>query len=188
MWVYIWTNTYEYSYDFRGKTTSQVTAEWFTIKEWNFTINSNGVTSSSSSGRVLLHKTVSNVATAKKIILNNTFVLGSSATGCSFRLTNNNRTYTSWIQLTVSTNNYEFHIWWDKVATLSWMSAGTYTWTTVLDLENKIATFSVSWKATQTYTITDTQVNNIRNYDTLVELQCWNSSCTISNISVTIED
>ena len=177
---------YEYSYDFRNKVASQVTADWYVTAAWTPAYNSNWFTSSNSSV-ARINKNIESLANATKITLSFTVVLGSSATWTWIRLMWASRTYWTWVLFDVNSNLCQYFIGWDKVTDSSWLSSWTHTTTVVLNLTNKTAVFSRTWKTDYSTSITDTQISNIKNNITLSEIYAWMSAWVISNWYILVE-
>ena len=172
--VYVWTNTmknayiwdvYEYSYDFRGKTISQVQADWWNIFEWLSAATINSYWISLTNGQELRAKIDKSwiLKNAKKITMGMIATLNwYSASRFSYYKTATISTRewftwpryaSSWYQTTIYSDSTT-----DSVS-LSW----TATMTTVLDLDNKTwITTSSKWYS-RSWTLTDEQVSNIRN-------------------------
>jgi hypothetical protein len=152
---------YEYSYDFRNKTTSQVQTDWWTIGSW-VSFDSNWAYSSTwSSTTKAIPFSIEN---AKKIILtawlynaNNMNcscgmqnTASSGTNGCSIYLEGYSSSYSQYSLNGVTTNF--------TISEPSWQSYWTYT----LDFEN--LTYSiVYWTVyTKSWTMTQAQANAIK--------------------------
>ena len=182
MWVYIWTNTYEYSYDFRNKSTSQITADGWTTWSGTPSISSIGYTSANSS-TARSSKTLPSLANAKKITLISTIVTSGDPASW-LRLFWDGRTYATWPLLWSS--SWQLQYAWD-ITNISWLSAWTYGTKTVVDLENSTITFSITWKSDTLVNLTSTQVNNIKNQITNLEVFAWASWTGVTSMSILIE-
>ena len=203
--VYIWTSgvlknayigeVYEYSYDFRGKTESQIYNDWWSKFRGSVQINSSWITALSGTDFVLTYPV--NLSSANKITVQASIVFNSSYTGTGHAMI-------YWLSSTSTPqqNNAVFFIassasyggtrtrivanWtaseWTNVW---WIGKSSYTPNLIIDLTNKTMSWIVDWKIS-TYTLTDTQVSNIRNLNGIY-LYCTQANFYISNVKLTVE-
>ena len=197
MWVYIGTSelknayigeVYEYSYDFRGKSTSQITADgrsysaWATPSFWTYWVYGG------SSVR-LSYDISSHISNAKKIKLDFT-TKTSSYSWAWFRMA---KTVTSSVRegLTWPWYNNTSEIYmniYDSSNSFSWITSWTYQFTSIIDLEAKTWGLSITWKSDVSWTLTDSQVSNILSNTTkiFVFISSADSNQWISTVSITI--
>ena len=180
---------YEYSYDFRGKTTSQIQADGFTNWTWTPQFSSNWIYNSSST-TLRIKKWWINLTNARKLTmkLNGYFWAGSYAFRVAKITSSNQVSNYSWMYFAVSNNQrqLEANSWGYLV---SWLSAWSYTATAEFDFINKTSKLVTSWYSDITYTLTDAEISDIRaNTDNIfLYLSNNNSSSYISDINITIE-
>lgn len=150
---------YDYVYDFRGKTTSQLTSDGWNLQS-GASVDANWLTASSwGTNRMTLP--VSVTSSTKKI----TMVWGLKVYNAIWtHLVDTSNSNQTWIHTNKSGNKCQVFI------------SGSYTeysvtWlindeelTNVIDLENLTDTATYSWGATVTKTLTSTNVSNIRTY------------------------
>ena len=178
-------DVFEYSYDFRNKTISQIISDWWTTAQWTPTITSNWYSSSNSS-RSRSNFTLPSLSNAKKITLKTTIVFNNSTSAWkAVRLFTSSRT---------NATGYLVSAYWDMQVQIGWdstilsptWSAWTYNTTAILDLQNATYTFSVTWFSDNTWTITSTQISNIRAC-TVAEVFSEDNKWALSSISLTVE-
>ena len=178
---------YEYSYDFRNKSTSQITADGWTYSAWATPyFNSNWVYGASVR---LVYDISSHISNAKKITIQ---FSSSTISECwawvrlAKTVTSSSRVWLTWPWHNGSSETY-MQIY-DTVNSYSWLSSWTYTFNWVINLTAKTWSLSITWKTTQTWTLTDTQVSNILNNTTkLFVFTTPSSGCTVSDLKLTIE-
>lgn len=207
MWVYIGTSelknayiggVYEYSYDFRSKTTSQITSDGWTVIQWTPSFSSYWVRNSGSDRMVKMVNNVqwlgTKMTTCKKLIVEFTRYTTWEA-AFSWTLA-----HYSWGTTSNGTGIYQDNrlgdIWfsfaWSRIATLS----GTVSWTVKFkweyDLVNKTAEISWNGVSKGTATMTDEAVANVRSNSDYVYVYFWGNPRTsnlwgFSDISITID-
>lgn len=192
MGVYLWTNTYEYSYDFIGKTTSQIWNDGWATTYWTPSINSYWFASNSTC--FIQYSIGSKLTNAKKIIFNlnwrhwNSWTadLGFSTTNWSSGTTYTN---TTWVYNSYSNYN-EYQRGGTKTnfshtLASAWPIAYTYT----LDLVNKTINLTYTTGSTSTFnrTLTDSQITNIKANNYIVLSIAWSNEA-IWSINLTIEE
>lgn len=186
--VYIYSDSplpYEYSYDFRGKTLSQIISDWWTTAQWSPTITSNGY-ASTTSGRARSNLTLPSLATAKKITLNANVVFTNSYTySKTVRLFTSSRTNATWWLITPWMDT-QIQIWWDVIWIWAISSTWTFNTTAVFDLQNATYKFSSTWYSDRTGTLTSTQISNIRAC-TVAEAFAEDTNWAVSSMSLIVE-
>ena len=176
--VYVWTNilknayigeVYEYSYDFRGKTISQIKADGWTFfyNAGDEAVNSYWLSVTSNFGDSVMAK-IENLSwkltNAKKITI---ALSWTNPTYYAIRYslyriaTSSQRTDITWPR--IAYNNLQTHIYWVSTTTSSLSLTSYHTATTVIDLEAKTWITTLDTWTTQNWTLTDTQVSGIRN-------------------------
>lgn len=174
-----------YSYTFTGKTISQIQTDWWTTAQWTPTITSNWYSSSNSS-RARSNFALSSLSNAKKITLKTTIVFTSTASWTACRLFTSSRTNATWYL--ISTNwDRQIQIWWDVTTLSAIWTTGTFETISEFDLENATYKFSLTWFSDITWTLTSTQISNIRNC-TVSEAFSEDNNGALSSISLTIEE
>lgn len=198
---------YEYSYDFANKSVSQLQNDWWTFVyiEWNTppTFSSDWITNWTSvywGNTVLITRTwiSSYIANANKVTLIFTWKTQWWQISHKFyRVANSStRSDTTWGYIQVTSIYFQ-----DQKSAVYWWIYGesgyeninpsTYnnvmvTQTCVLDFINKTMTITDTLWFSKVLTLTDTQINNIKNntiYDTIAMGARW----TIKSISTIIE-
>ena len=203
--VYIWTSgslknayigeykTRHYDYTFKWKTAAEITSEWTSLV-WGVAVNSDWVTWIGMNNDLRIWKSIPSLETAKKIIISFT-VVANNWTQNAWQLTISMGTwwgtgeagyqvygsYFNWIKAMYSDGSTQY--FWNKVGDA--VSGSTYKPKTTIDLENKIITWELSWFSNSTLTLTDAQINHIRQFDKLVCYTAANWS-TISDVSIDI--
>lgn len=176
--IYVWTtkirpDKYEYSYDFRGKTASQITADWWTYTNtplfdanWMYYSSWNSV----------LDKTIQQIWTHNKVILECSFsILDSSLFALSCYLVSSSKTNQYWLYTDNNTS-------WNKMikingtdvyTTKSTLSIWDYNLKLLLDLSNK--TYNCSSPYSTSWSLTDSQIAALRQYQNvrLLVAQPW---------------
>lgn len=190
---------WEYSYDFKGKSTSQINADGWSLIPGNFRlqVNSNWI-SWSSSYDCRIAKTIPSLANAKKITISWTFITSTStATGTSFGIGYGNGYGNGHVSGTYY-GTWTSKPWVYVASRLNWAdirgtSVGniakstTYKPTIIIDLGNKLATSVLSWFSNATLSLTDEQIADIKsNYTQLIPYVSVARS-TISDIGIIIE-
>lgn len=170
--VYIWTSgvlkndyigeVYEYSYDFRNKTASQITSDGWTYtntplfdSDWMYYSTWNSI----------LDTTISQIWTHNKVILECTFsvnrsyefalacyLVNSSKTNQYWLYTDNNSSWNKMIKI----NGTDVYI------TTTVLSSWNYNLKLVLDLSNK--TYNCSSPYSKSWSLTDAQITALRQY------------------------
>ena len=193
MGVYLYSNTYEYSYTFKWKTLAEITSEW-TSTVWGVATNSDGATWTWQNNDLNIVTPIPSLATAKTVIISWTVVANDSTknawalyigaeswwgTGrAGYQVYGS---YFTW--LTCAYGDGTNHLW-NKVGDGVW--GNTYKPTVTIDLENKLITGVLSWFSNSTLTLTDARVNHIRQFEYLRVYAAANWS-TISDVSIRIE-
>ena len=178
---------YEYSYDFRSKTTSQITSDGWSYSAWGTpSFNSYGVYWS----WIRITRNLS-LTDARKITITTYWTLNSSASFSGYiakTVTSQTRDGLSWTSITTEQNKMAMIIYWTSHE-YSWFSSWTYTVVGVIDFVAKTWTLSATWKTTQTWTLTDTDVSNIKNNTTklFAYISGGGSSYWLATISIAVE-
>ena len=168
---------YEYSYDFRGKTKSQVTADWWQAWSWDAWTWcwADWLYATTNPWRLIRQFDV-NMSNVKKITMTCQIKRWSSIWCTRWICTDTSRANptSSFFDTTPSSSNF-------IISGTATNISPTYSWTTLkwryeLDFVNKIATFKIlEWAtlATQTKSITDTQISTIRNNPVYWMILVW---------------
>ena len=177
---------YEYSYDFRGKTSSNLTADGWTIVKGTPTLNTYWISGSD----IRLTRGI-DVSNAKKITISIYGTLSSAnsfAWGIAKSVTTSWSVGWTWSFMSSESNGRQINIYWTSTE-FSWISAWTYTQTATFDLENKTWKLSTTWKTDQTWTLTDTDVANIKNQIAVIYVYtAWSgSNWGLATYSITVE-
>lgn len=200
--VYIWDtelkNAYigeytgfEYSYDFRGKTSSQVISDWWSY--WASTTwigcDSNWLYWTSNGSRLIMY-TDFDMRNASKITLE-AQVKTETDYDLNFWLCSSIQR-TNWTFIyQCRYNNDDVAVWWLEVVTPNWNDYNwTYAWKYVIDLDAKTysITRTMGWLTWYSWSITDTMVSNIRNNPMyLMVLSSAKTWCRMQKVSVLIE-
>lgn len=191
--IFVGTNqvypVYRYSYDFRGKSISQITADgrsysaWATPSFWTYWVYG-------SSAVRLSYDISSYIPNAKKIKLDFT-TKTSNSSWAWFRIaktvTSSVRDGLTWPWYNNTSETY-MNIY-DSSNSFSWITSWTYQFTSIIDLEAKTWRLSITWKSDVSWTMTDSQVSDILNNTTKIFLFITgtDSNQWISTISITIE-
>ena len=186
------TQTYTYSYDFKWKTTSQILQERSELLG-SIQVNSDWVTWGNNSD-LRIKKDIPSLATAKRITISWT-VVASNGTQNAWQLAIGK--WTSWGTGNCAYDVYGSYYGWLCVTYYNgtsyyWNVVGYSTWwntykpTLTIDLENKTMTWVLSWFSNSTYSLSDTDVANIRQFEYLFVYTSLNYS-TVSDVSLTIE-
>ena len=190
---YIW-KVYEYEYDFRNKSSTQLTNDWWSVLTWTLETGSSWITSPTGKDVTLWHSV--DLSTAKKITIDTSIVWNRddaySGRGMWFwvRLNWSNycifRVYNNWWNYTGIRTILD--IWW---TVYDWTSIGniwtsSYTPKFIIDLENKTLTWKISWYNDATYTLTDAQITAIRNM-TYLSVYATQHNFYIQTASILVE-
>ena len=179
---------YEYSYDFRGKSNSQLQADWWTLSDSSHTAyNSNGVYCTIDT-IVRTSRSLPSLANAKKITFNEVFVVASTSygSGASFRsytdttsqkrfwiVVNKDQGYNmKWGYAVSNTNAFKQDI----------TTTGTKTNSLVYDLVNKTITYTLDW-TTYTGTLTDSNITDLKSNNG-VYTYVWQVNTTTTQIYI----
>jgi len=164
MWVYIWTNTYEYSYDFRNKTQAQITADGWEIKAGSVSFSSDWMRLMGYPCRIKKSWISDIMRSANKITQTFSFLCQGYAIMYAITqdVTSSSAPNPTWTYLDSRVGTRGLY-YGGSNQEASWFSAWTYTSTVVVDLENKTASLSIPSYADVTKTLTDADVTNIRN-------------------------
>lgn len=177
---------YEYSYDFRNKTTTQLANDGWTNVS-SATVNSNWITFSSWTAIFnQLSWLSSRMATANRLVLTYTMWYASSSNavaGLTLMNNNNDNSGQTWWYLNQSAyevliNNSSLLV--GSHWTLSWDLTNTFNY----DLVNKQCSITFQWLYNNTVSITDAQISWIRN---LAYIRCPIATMYLKKISITIE-
>ena len=183
---------YEYSYDFRGKTKSQVTADWWQAWSWDTWTScwSNWLYQSSHSwGGRLIRQFNTNMANAKRIVSTAKFSMQGTYDWMSrWIATSFSRANSTNIYLIYWGTYSNMQIAWVSNSIAPSISSWTYKYQYIVDLENKTATLTfLTWTSfSKTVSITDSQINTIRNND-VYWLILVDTNCYLQTVSITIE-
>ena len=187
---------FEYSYDFRNKTTSQVTADGWVIRQWWCSFNSYWVRNNSSDWKLKMTNKVvwlqQKMTSCKKLIIEFTrYTTGEAAfawgmvteskMGNLLGVYQDNRLW----EITISVDS-------SNILQLSWTISWTVKFRWEFDLINKTAALSWNWNSPTTVTLTDDIITKIRNeYDAAYIYFRWNPGTSnlwgLSDISIKIE-
>ncbi len=161
MWVYIGTSelknayigeVYEYSYDFRNKSSTILTNDGWTVT-WSPTFNSNGMSWNWPS----VSRSLPTRNTANKITLTHTFDVRSSGSSMLRMGTMSNGSLTNVSGSYTRQGNYRrIHIG-GTGTNYTGVPEGTYTLVMTLDLVNDTWEVTTTWLGTLTWTITSSQ-------------------------------
>ena len=178
---------WEYSYTFKWKTSTQIWNDR-TVKAGTIATTSNWVTGTSSKD-LTIRKSIQSLANAKKIIFSYTVVVTNSrysAThnglvgsiwGATFNLQWSNFT---WVYVTmIDGTGHNGNVVWT-------VTTWTYKPIMTIDLENKSIVWTLSWYSDSTLTLTDSQVDVIRQFNELTVYISLNFSA-VSDISILVE-
>lgn len=203
--VYVWTDSlknayiwevYEYAYDFRNKSSTQVTNDGWELTRGTLALNSNGLYWTSSSWNELyiqLTKMNTALANAKKITMTllgkhwNSWDTGNSFMCAQWKYPNASK-YT-WLYYNFGSGNVYFYwgtsIYFTQTQAVSW---GVCEYTYVVDLVWKTATLTFIQWSTNTYThsISDSDITNIRTNNYIRAAALWTNDA-ISKINILIE-
>lgn len=200
MWVYLYPSgtetelknayiggVYEYTYDFRNKSTSQITADGWSYSAWSTpSFSSYGIRGDTS--RVTRDLSLTN---AQKITVRGYTTIASSNSFAIYiakTVTSSLRDGISWAYLSTEDNKSRMAIYGTS-HDYSWFSSWNYDFERIIDFSTKTWTLAISWKTTQTWTLTDTEVANIRNNTTKLFVYTYstNSSTWLATVKLTIE-
>ena len=193
--VYVWTNilknayigeVYEYSYDFRGKTISQIISDGWTTAQWTPTIWTYWY-SSANSNRARSNFTLPSLATANKITFYTNIIFTSSTGACDqIRIGNSGRTNLTWYYLDNVWNCFP-QLLWNNITTITTASwAWTHKMTVELDLQNATYKYSITWYNDTTGSLTSSQISTIRGF-TLAEAMSDGNTWYIKDFKLIIE-
>ena len=184
---------WKYSYTFKGKTSTQIWNDW-NLLTWTIQTNSDWVCwSSNTDCRIKVD--IPSLATAKKITISWTYVVNSR------RPANNACSFWIWSWSWWGTTSVSWSLQW---TTYTWIWAQFYDWTTynwnvvgyasqwtynpitIIDLVNKTITMELSWFNNSVVTLTDSQINTIKQMTYLFVYISVNNSA-MSDVSIKIE-
>ena len=183
-------NKYEYSYDFRGKSSSEI---WNEFTKLVGTIASNSNWFYGNGGWCIIWKNIPSLGNASKITIS-WIVVGTSSSYTATQIWIGK--WTSWGNGNASYSLYWSKYNWCKVCYYDWTDHNwnvvwnatwnTYNITLIIDLVQKTITGIVPWFSNSTLSLTDVQINNIRTFE---YLRCYVSSnnSTLSYINIIIE-
>ena len=187
-------DVFEYGYDFRNKSSSQLSADWWSVLRWTLETWSSWITSPTGKDVGLWYSR--DLSTVKKITMDTSIVRNrddsysgrgmwfwvalNTSNFCCFRVYNNWWNYT-WIRV-------RSIIWWNVY---DWTNVGNI-WTSsynpkfIIDLENKTLTWEISWYSNSTYTLSDAQITAIRSMSYLT-VYATQHNFYIQNVNITVE-
>lgn len=156
---------FEYWFDFRNKTMTDVATEWWGNNTWSLSCGSTGL--SWSTGRTFKQLlTATQMAKANKITFKAQVYISSYSTYDHTRWFSTSNTETKPTMVYSYSRNLTIiaagsESWYSRYSVSSWT---TLTWTCVFDLRTKTASFQFnSWSTlTKTMTLTDQNVSDIR--------------------------
>lgn len=177
---------YEYSYDFRNKTTTQLANDWFLNVSW-LTTGSSGITATNwTAVQCQISWLATAMSKAKKLTLElKTYITNTSA-------------ITSWLLLVKDTNNSN-NIWFYYDQTYFAITAnsseiykpshtkstGDKTITCVFDFVNKTYSWNYVWgNGAFSWTLTDAQISAVRNNWYIYMPVQWTSYIQTINVLV----
>lgn len=181
---------YEYSYDFRGKTKTQVTNDWWSAWTWDSWTScwSNWLyqTSNQSWWRLIRQFNV-DMSNAKKITMSaQIYASNTSSWWCTWSIaTSSARANNTAVYIGNDAKNMQ--VAWTVTTINPTLSLNTYKWEYIIDLENKTATVTfLTWSTyTNTISITDSQINTIRNNNIYWPILVWNYGY-LQTVSITV--
>lgn len=204
--VYIWTSwelknayigeVYEYSYDFRNKTSTQVTSDGWELTRGTLALNANWLYWTSSSWNELyikLTKMNTALANAKKMTMTllgkhwNSWDTGNSFFTAQWKYPDASKF--TWVYNNFGSANQYYYwgstIYFTQTQAVSWW---TCEYTYVVDLVWKTATLTFKQWSTNTYThsISDSNIANIRANNYIRAAALWTNDA-ISKINILIE-
>ena len=183
---------YEYSYDFRNKSWTQVQNDWWTLIQWTSwtTINSNGINFPTkwwwTSNKVRISYPIV-LTWAKKITMEMTYYWAASDWWNNFNYTTRNSSSFDdwWTSMAWATTTASWYVWkWSgssRNLTLRYDNSPvtwTYTSTATFDLTTKTMTFQRNWLSQLTWTIPDGDISIIRSMNILA-IDWWHDIWTI---------
>ena len=200
--IYVWSTKvrpallYQYSYDFRNKTTTQVTNDWWStfgdVRSWS--VDSNWVHIVWYSWNLI--KTIWNsyFQNARKITIeSHTNIQTYAAFNSICGISGSSITNYSWCNIDTRQSFRKINFNWASVnQTNASIPYWQYDTKVVFDLVNKTATFSLSWYADTTASLTDAAITAVKNNVTSLQIWFYNNSNSntasyVRNISLTIE-
>lgn len=203
MWVYIGTSelnsayigeVYEYSYDFRNKSSTQVTNDGWELTRWTLALNANWLYWTSGDWNELyiqLTKMNTALANANKVTLK---MLGKhwnswTASNSFFIMQGKypNATKSTWLYYTYGSSNSYYYGGTPKSFTYTQPSSWTAEYTYEVDLQAKTVTLTfIQWgSGVFTTNISDTDVTNIRTNNHIRCAVAWTNDA-ISEINILI--
>lgn len=172
----------EYSYNLvTAWSVAQMQSDWWTFERqsgvtptswWQFTTNwlHNTNTWSSNKFGGVKNLWVINCTNAKKITIQveHYLVSGSWNGASTYRIYLTGVSGSAGWSINSMNNSWYNGYAWANPSTTTWnrvnLSTGNYTWTTIIDLENKTEVISLTWKTDINLTLSDSDVEKIRNY------------------------
>lgn len=188
--IYMWREPsgWEYNYIFKWNNMTQVAADWWTDTSW-WQIDSWGLWRNSWTS---IKKALPNTLTdAKKITM--TWVLyvrkSTWTQDVLYWITDWSFANNSWMYFGWWNNGNAVDCWWSRLGTYTYTYTGEATFVYVCDLVNKIATVSSTWWTItpNTFTMTDTDITNIRSNTTTIEIRQNGTSTRIASIWIKVE-
>lgn len=176
---------YEYSYDFRNKNSTILTNDWWVLVSWSPTFNANWI------NWQCLYKNPSlwewKLSNAKKITIKMSWTpYQSNWIWCRIGV----ETTTSWTTWRtwnyMQANKEETSIYWTNYGDTSKSWSGKQTLITVVDLEAKTWVTTISAGYTWNWTLSSTEVSNIRDNSKVIAYNWW-TSCVGESITIVVE-
>jgi hypothetical protein len=186
---------YEYSYDFRNKSITALNNDWWSIPEWQSYVTFDDTWMKLTGQPCMLKKSLPSwiLSTAKKITLvsswhNNWYAARFALASVVQYWSSTNST---WWYVDTRTGTRIIQLYGTQYSTSWWFSTWSYTMKSIIDLENKIATLSITWYSDITQSITDAQITNIRNNSPLLYIYSYSASTDTTiyckDVSVSIQ-
>ena len=162
---------FEYSYSFNGKSVSTMQNDGWTLSSTsNVNFNGDGIYCTNwHTYKVSPSWLQEALPTANKITLTNIWKKTSTSWWCDcawylYWTNSGTNRWEAWIY--ANYNFYRFMAWGTNkenyTGTSSLIPNWTYTLTTIADLNAKTIYFSIPWVKTNTYTLTDAEIENIK--------------------------
>ena len=176
---------YEYEYDFRGKTISQIVSDWWATAQWTPQITSNWYASTSSS-RARSIFTLPSLSTAKKITFY-TNIIFTSSTGAAdcIRLSTTSLTNMTWYYMD-NAWGVQAQIGWSIISQTGISWAWAYKMTVELDFQNSTYKYTLTWHSDITGTLTSEQISNIKSC-TVAEVMSDGNTWAVTDFHIIVE-
>ena len=186
---------YEYSYDFRNKSITTLNNDWWSIPEWQSYVSFDATWMKLTGLPCKLKKSLPSwiLSTAKKITLVSSWQ--NNWYSARFALASVVQSWSSanstWWYADTRTGTRIIELYGTQYSTSWWFYTWSYTMKSIIDLENKIATLSITWYSDITQSITDAQITNIRNNSPLLYIYSYSVSTSTTiyckDVSVSIQ-